>query len=266
MWRAALNAAAGNKPPPEVSVRPPAPAAAPAVAPALQAYTAAPTEHKSPPPKVAAQEAPASTLSRRSTGIGGFFSALFESDDGKWVREVAAQKEPKRFVFEQLRQAMANPNHTLGRPVESFSAKVAPRYPSYTTSDKRTTAQLLRCTYRGGVHACGARDPGLYSYVLTALLSLRLTVPPSGDSITFIQKTYPDIVATAGWEEVAHRATEVAVMAKVHGRVAKLYEWKYRAENERHSAKNKEFLTVTPAHINIPKLFWLSHAVRALKP
>ena len=85
------------------------------------------TEHKTPAPKVVvvATEAPvAMTQSRRSTGIGGFFSSLFDSVDGKWVKEMATQSEPKKFAFEQLRQAMSNATHTLGKPVEAFSAKV----------------------------------------------------------------------------------------------------------------------------------------------
>lgn len=104
---------------------------------------------------------------------------------------------------------------------------------------------------------------------------------PPGESIAFIGKTHPELQSVRDWEEIAHRATEAALLPKIYPRVSALYEWKYvcvtmswlfsdfwilqkryRAENERHAAKNKEFLTVTPAHLNIPKLFWLSHTVR----
>lgn len=48
-----------------------------------------------------------------------------------------------------------------------------------------------------------------------------------GDSIALIGKTHPDLTSVAGWEEIAHRATEVSLLPKIYTRVSKLYEWKY---------------------------------------
>ena len=54
----------------------------------------------------------------------------------------------------------------------------------------------------------------------------RLISTQTENNILFIGKTHPEFTNAKDWEEIAHRATEAALLPKIYTRVTKLYEWK----------------------------------------